>query len=145
MVPEEFVAESLLVSFAGDAQGKRILLARAAVARDIIPDTLRQSGASVDVIDAYRNEMPKDAPEKLRAAIGAGLDAATFTSSSSVTHLAEAARIAGIEFPFAGVAAISIGPITTKTLREQSWPPAAEASPSDIPGLVSAAVRALSK
>jgi uroporphyrinogen-III synthase len=67
----------------------------------------------------------------------------TFTSSSSVTHLAEAARAAGIDFPFAGVPAISIGPITSKTLRELGWEPALEASPSDIPGLISAVAQVL--
>ena len=55
-----------------------------------------------------------------------------------MTHLAEAARLAGIEFPFAGVAAVSIGPITSQTLRDLGWEPAAEASPSDIPGLIAA-------
>lgn len=141
IVPEKFVAESLLVSFAGEADGKKILIARAAVARDVIPDELRKTGASVDVVDAYRNVTPKEAPEKLRAAIAGGLDAATFTSSSSVIHLAEAARAAGIAFPLEGVSAISIGPITTKTLDEHNWSPAEEADPSDIPGLIAAVVK----
>jgi uroporphyrinogen-III synthase len=120
---------------------KRILLARAAIARDVIPDALRAAGASVDVVDAYRNVLPEAAPELLRQALAGGLDAATFTSSSSVTHLAEAARLAGIEFPFTGVPAISIGPITSRTLREAGWPPAAEANPPDISGLVVAVLQ----
>jgi uroporphyrinogen-III synthase len=70
--------------------------------------------------------------------MAAGLDAATFTSSSSATHLAEAAHAAGIAWPFAGVAAISIGPITSQTLRELGWEPSIEANPSDIPGLIAA-------
>ena len=121
------------------------MLARAAIARDVIPDALRQAGAEVDVVDAYRNVMPEDAPEQLRQALAAGIDAATFTSSSSVTHLAEAAQAAGIRFPFAGVPAVSIGPITSQTLRELGWEPAVEASPSDIPGLIDAVVRSLRK
>ena len=72
------------------------------------------------------------------AALARGIDAATFTSSSSVTHLAEAARAAGIKFPFAGVPAVSIGPITSQTLRELGWEPAVEAKVSDIPGLLAA-------
>jgi uroporphyrinogen-III synthase len=75
--------------------------------------------------------------------LGKGIDAATFTSSSSVTHLAAAAREAGIAFPFAGVRAISIGPITSQTLRDLGWEPAAEASVSDIPGLTAAVDRVL--
>jgi uroporphyrinogen-III synthase len=122
----------------GTLAGQRILIARAAIARDVIPDALRAAGAQVDVVDAYRNVMPKAAPTLLRAALEQGIDAATFTSSSSVTHLAEAAKAAGLTFPFAGVAAISIGPITSQTLREHNWEPAAEANPSDIPGLVAA-------
>lgn len=141
-VPESYVAESLvegmLAGLHDRASGQRILLARAAVARDVIPDALRAAGAEVDVVDAYRNVLPEATPELLRRAMAAGLDAATFTSSSSATHLAEAALAAGIAWPFAGVAAISIGPITSQTLRELGWEPAAEAEPSDIPGLIAA-------
>jgi len=79
----------------------------------------------------------------LREALQQGIAAATFTSSSSVTHLADAARRAGITFPFAGVAAVSIGPITSRTLRSLGCEPAAEADPSDILGLLEAVVRAL--
>jgi uroporphyrinogen-III synthase/uroporphyrinogen III methyltransferase/synthase len=127
----------------GSLQGLRFLIARAEIARDVIPDALRAAGATVDVVDAYRNVMPAAAPELLRAALGKGIDAATFTSSSSVTHLAAAAREAGIAFPFAGVRAISIGPITSQTLRDLGWEPAAEASVSDIPGLTAAVDRVL--
>ncbi|MFP5277698.1 MAG: uroporphyrinogen-III synthase [Acidobacteriota bacterium] len=141
-VPENFVAESLAELLAGQVTGKRILFARAEGARDVIPDMLRDAGATVDAVDAYRNVMPETAPELLRKALEQGIDAATFTSSSSVTHLADAARAAGISFPFAGVRAISIGPITSATLRERGWEPAAEATISDIPGLVTAVARA---
>jgi uroporphyrinogen-III synthase len=108
------------------------------MARDVIPDALRAAGATVDVADAYRNGMPAAAPELLRNAVADGIDAATFTSSSSVTHLAEAAQAVGIPWPLAGVPAISIGPITSNSLRALGWEPAIEASPSDIPGLISA-------
>ena len=138
LVPETYVAEALVKSMADQVAGKKILLARAEIARDVIPDALRAAGATVDVVDAYRNVMPEAAPELLRKALAEGIDAATFTSSSSVMHLADAARAAGIAFPFAGVRAVSIGPITSQTLRELGWPPAAEASQSDVPGLVAA-------
>jgi uroporphyrinogen-III synthase/uroporphyrinogen III methyltransferase/synthase len=143
LVPESYVAESLVAALAPQIAGMRALLARAAIARDVIPDALRAAGAVVDVVDAYRNIMPAAAPELLRAALKKGIDAATFTSSSSVTHLADAARAAGVAFPFAGVSAISIGPVTSQTLRDFGWMPAAEADPSDIPGLVAAAGRTL--
>jgi uroporphyrinogen-III synthase len=121
----------------------RILLARAEVARDVIPDALRAAGAEVDLVDVYRNVLPEAAPEQLRQALTSRLDAATFTSSSSVTHLSAAARAAGLAWPFAGVPAISIGPITSETLRELGWEPAIEANPSDIPGLIAAVAQLL--
>lgn len=145
VVPESYVAESLVESLRDKVSGKRILLARAAAARDVIPDALRAVGAQVDVVEAYRNVLPEDAPERLRRALQDGIDAATFTSSSSATHLAEAARLAGIAWPFAGVPAVSIGPITSQTLRELGWKPAIEASPSDIPGLIAAVEQTLSR
>jgi uroporphyrinogen-III synthase/uroporphyrinogen III methyltransferase/synthase len=143
-VPESYVAESLvhgLIKLADQIEqihGQRILLARAAMARDVIPDALREAGAEVTVVDAYRNVLPDAAPQKLLQALEDGIYAVTFTSSSSATHLAEAAHQAGIIWPFAGVPAVSIGPITSHTLRELGWNPTAEANPSDIPGLIAA-------
>ena len=144
-VPDAYVAESLVAGLMGQIPGQRILLARAAVARDVIPDALREAGTEVDVVDAYRNVLPEAAPDQLRLALEQGIDAATFTSSSSATHLAEAARQAGTAWPLAGVPAVSIGPITSRTLRELGWEPAAEANPHDIAGLVAAIGRSLGK
>lgn len=144
LIPESYVAESLIASLQKDeVQGKRILLARAEIARDVIPDALRAAGAAIDVVDAYRNVIPAEAPGQLRRALSAGLDAATFTSSSSVTHLADAARAANLGFPFPGVPAVSIGRVTSATLRAAGWEPAAEADPHDIPGLIDAVARLL--
>jgi uroporphyrinogen-III synthase len=145
LIPESYVAESLVSALASQIAGRKVLLARAAVARDIIPDALSKAGATVDVVDAYRNAMPAAAPEQLRRALAEVIDAATFTSSSSAMHLAEAAKQAGIAFPFAGVPAISIGPITSQTLRELGWPPAAEANPYDIRGLIAAVADLLTR
>lgn len=141
IIPESYVGESLVESLAGRVAGRKILLARAAVARDVIPDALLAVGAVLDVVDAYQNRMPASAPLQLRKALEKAVDAAMFTSSSSVTHLADAARAAGLRFPFAGVAAVSIGPVTSKTLREVGWEPSAEASPSDIANLIKAVVQ----
>ncbi len=143
IVPEAYVAESLISALGDRISGARVLLARASLARDVIPGALRAAGAIVDVVDAYRNVLPEAAPEQLRYALAGGLDAATFTSSSSVTHLAQAANSAGVAFPFAGIPAVSIGPITTQTLRELGWEPAIEADPHDISGLIAATVQVL--
>ena len=142
VVPKTYVAEALVEQITASIAGQRVLLACAEITRDVIPDALRAAGAQVDVVEAYRNVMPEAAPRLLREALENGIDAATFTSSSSVTHLADAARTARIAFPFAGVPAISIGPITSKTLRELGWEPEAEADRHDIPGLIAALQRA---
>ena len=141
LAPKEYVAESLVAEFKDQISGRRVLLARAAIARDVIPDALRAGGAVVDVVDAYQNVLPAAAPQQLRRAYALGIDAATFTSSSSAAHLAEAAQASALPFPLPHVAAISIGPITSQTLRELGWPPVTEADPHDIPGLISAVVR----
>jgi uroporphyrinogen-III synthase len=145
IVPVSYLAESLLDALSaamGDrTASSKMLLARASVARDVIPDVLKAAGHSVDIVDAYRNEIPEAAPEQLRRALEGGIAMATFTSSSSVIHLAEVARAAGVAWPLASVSAVSIGPISSRTLQESGWAPAAEADPSDIPGLVAAVVR----
>lgn len=144
LIPQAYVAESLVAALdKQEIRDKRMLLARAEIARDVIPDALRAAGALVDVVDAYRNVIPAEAPGKLRRALSEGLDAVTFTSSSSVTHLADAARAANLGFPFPGVPAVSIGRVTSATLRAAGWAPAAEADPHDIPGLIDAVARAL--
>jgi uroporphyrinogen-III synthase/uroporphyrinogen III methyltransferase/synthase len=143
LVPERYVAEGLVESLSamGRLTEQRILLARAEIARDVIPDSLRAAGAHVDVVDAYRNTLPANAAELLHAALAQPVAAALFTSSSTVEHLAEAARQAGLPFPLPDVAAISIGPITSQTLCDFGWPPSAEANPHDIPGLLQALAR----
>ena len=143
LVPESYVAESMVEEMVGRVRGQRILLTRAEIARDVIPDAFRAAGAVVDVVDVYRNVMPEAAPEQLRQAVTEGIDAATFTSSSSVMHLAEAVRAAGLSWPLEAVRAISIGPVTSLKLRESGWEPAGEADRSDIPGLIAAVVSVL--
>lgn len=146
LVAETYVAESLVASLEEQQiRGKSVLLARAEVARDVIPDAIRRAGAAIDVVDAYRNVIPTSAPGQLRRALAEGLDAATFTSSSSVTHLADVARTANVGFPFDGVPAISIGRVTSATLRAAGWEPAAEADPHDVPGLIAAVEKLLSR
>lgn len=145
LLPEAYVAESLVAALAVKTRGRRVLLARAEVARDVIPEALRAAGAEIDVVDAYRNGIPADAAVQLRAALAEPLAAATFTSSSSATHLKAVAESAGVMFPLAGVPAISIGPITSATLQDLGWEPAAEAEPHDLVGLVAAVAKYLTR
>lgn len=145
VTPPEYVAESLVEALRDRAQGQRVLLARAAVARDVIPDALRAQGAILDVVDAYRTVIPSASVTALRARFGPGghpPDAATFTSSSTVTNFLALLHEADVSAP-ATMLAISIGPITSETLRDCGLQPAAEADPHDLNGLVAAVLRAL--
>ena len=146
ITPEQYVADSLIVAIGDQTRNQRVLIARAAVARDVIPDALVLTGAQVDVIDAYRTVIPEASIRNIAAAFAPGQpapDAATFTSSSTVTNFFRLLESAGLERP-PGLHAVSIGPITSQTLRDHGWEPGAEANPHDIPGLIKAVVCSLS-
>jgi uroporphyrinogen III methyltransferase/synthase len=135
VMPEEYVAKSLLEALAGeDLRGKRILLPRAAVARDLVPVTLRERGAVVDVVEAYRTIIPADAVARAKEALGHKPDWITFTSSSTVTNLL---AVTGRE-ALAGIKIASIGPVTSATAREAGLTVDVEAEPHTIEGLVEA-------
>jgi uroporphyrinogen III methyltransferase/synthase len=135
LMPEEYVAESLVKAFDGeDLNWRRILLPRAAVARDVIPMELRRRGATVDVVDAYRTVLPEDAAARARESLAAKPDWITFTSSSTVTNFMEAAGREAL----AEIRIASIGPITSEAIRAQDLSVDVEASPHTIPGLVQA-------
>ena len=143
VVPETYNSEGVVAALGSAILAKRVLLARAKVARDVIPDALTTAGALMTVVDAYQTALPDGSQELLVEALNVGVDAATFTSSSTVRNLAEVARESGIAFPFAGVKAISIGPVTSATLKEFGWEPAGEAAASDLPGLIEAVVEGI--
>ena len=145
LIPPKYVAESVVDVLRDRAAGTRVLLARAAVARDVIPEELRRLGAEVDVVEAYRTVVPEESAGLVREVFGSSLlpDAVTFTSSSTVTNFAHLLRVAGLDSMPDGVRALSIGPITSATLREQGWEPTIEADQHDVDGLVQAAVRTL--
>lgn len=133
LMGQEYVAESLLAAFAAhDLAGKRILLPRAAVARDVIPEELARRGALVEVVEAYRTTPPEHVRE-----FPAGVDAVTFTSSSTVQNFVS---LYGAE-SMAGAQAISIGPITSGTARSLGIAVTAEAKPFTVDGLVEAVRR----
>jgi uroporphyrinogen III methyltransferase/synthase len=136
----EYVAEGLLEAFAAhDLTGKRVLLPRAAVARDLVPAELTRRGAQVCVVEAYRTVIPESAAERIREVFASPHrpDCITFTSSSTVQNFVAAA---GKEV-LAKVRAISIGPITSRTARDLGIEIAAEASPYTIDGLLEAVLR----
>ncbi|HET6836198.1 MAG TPA: uroporphyrinogen-III C-methyltransferase [Acidimicrobiales bacterium] len=135
LVPPRFVAESLLDAFPeppGPAGG-RVLLVRAAVARDVLPEGLRAKGWDVDVVEAYRTEQAPLTEEQ--AAAVAAADVVTFTSSSTVTNFL--AAIGARPIP---PAVVAIGPITAATAREHGLAVDVEAEVHTIDGLVDALV-----
>jgi uroporphyrinogen III methyltransferase / synthase len=117
----------------------RVLLARAEVARDVVPDTLRGAGCEVDVVAVYKTRSPPRVfLEALSSLLEAGeIDAVTFTSSSTVEHLCDAleARAAAL---LAKTCVASIGPITTETAQKRGVRVDVTAAEYTISGLAEA-------
>jgi len=132
LVPGRAVAEGLLEEFpAPPESGGRILLARAEVARDVLPDGLLAMGWVVDVVVAYRNVAPDVDPAVLARARAA--DLVTFTAESTVRRYHD---VAGATVP---VVAACIGPISAAAAGELGFT-VIEAEPHSVSGLVEAVV-----
>jgi len=137
LMGKDYVAEGLVEAFAAhDLTGRRILLPRAAVARDLIPQELARRGARVDVVEAYRTVVPEAARSHAREVFGGARKPhlIAFTSSSTVRNFVEAAGTAALE----SVKAVSIGPVTTAAARELGIEVAATARVFTIEGLIEA-------
>jgi uroporphyrinogen III methyltransferase/synthase len=119
-IPEKFVAESILEGFEKMfIKGKRILLARAKKARDILPKGLRKMGAEVDVVAVYRTVRPRGGSKKLKKLLAEGkIDVIAFTSSSTVNHFAKLLKTEDLKKLLKGVAIACIGPVTARTAKE---------------------------
>ena len=157
IVPNEYVAESVVHSLRAKVEGKRVLLVRAKVARDVIPRELRRAGAHVDVVEAYETVVPQNSRRRLQSALANPRNrphVVTFTSSSTVRNFVslldpqprtaknrrEPATRRGVNLD--GVLLASIGPVTSATLCELGLRPDIQAKEFTIPGLVEAIVRA---
>jgi uroporphyrinogen III methyltransferase/synthase len=133
IVPERFVAEQLVEELDRlELSGKPVLIARAAEAREVLPDSLRKRGAQVDVVVLYDTVREQPDPDALERAQYA--DFVTFTSSSTVRNFIEA-----VDGKFPETARIvSIGPVTSEAIREAGLTVDVEAERHDIGGLVEA-------
>jgi uroporphyrinogen III methyltransferase/synthase len=120
VVPEEFRAEAILQKLPAEAmRGQRVLVPRAAEARDVLIRTLREWGAEVDVVEAYRTVAPASDPAPLRAMLLRGdVDAVTFTSSSTVKNFKTIFAGDDLRHLLARSAVACIGPITQATAEE---------------------------
>ena len=111
-VPEEFLSERIVQGL-GDVKGKRILLPRADIASTSLPDMLRNRGASVEEVVAYRTIVPEDlSPDRLLRVLSQGVDVVTFTSPSTVRNLANVAKANDLGAMLSGVKVACIGPVT---------------------------------
>jgi uroporphyrinogen-III synthase len=137
LVPDEYVAESVVKKMKNKVKGKRVLLVRAKVARDVIPVELRKAGAHVDVVEAYETVLPKKSATKLRAVVKSDKrpHVITFTSSSTVRNFVQLLGAVNRK-KFAGIKLASIGPVTSSTLRELKLPVDIEAREFTMGGLI---------
>ena len=122
VIPEEFKAEgvfSALERFVGGTaalEGLNVLIPRASVARDYLPKALEQAGARVDVVPAYRTDLPADLDRgRVAALLSGGSDCIAFTSSSTVKNLARLFDTEDLSGALAGVVIACIGDITATT------------------------------
>ena len=145
VVPSKYVAESVVDSLRGKVAGQRLLLVRAAVARDVIPRELQKMGGTVDVVEAYETLVPESSKKRLQSLMKNSTKrphVVTFTSSSTVRNFVD--LLGGREcLPqicklLDGVRLASIGPITSATLREFGLPVHMEAEEYTIVGLTHA-------
>ena len=137
VTPDRYVAEAVVEALKGETEGKRVLLVRAKVARDVLPIELRKAGAKVDVAEAYETHVPKDAKAKLNRLFSNDTsrpDIVTFTSSSTATNflaLLEKDHWHGLR----EIWLASIGPVTSETLRQAGFKANIEAMEYTMEGL----------
>ena len=144
IVPEKYIAESVIEALRGKIfKGSRVLLVRAKVARDVLPDELRKAGAQVDVIEAYETVVPDGAAERLNKVFanpGTRPHIVTFTSSSTATNFLSLISQEQREH-LHEVCLASIGPVTSATLTNAGFAPTVEAGEYTMGGLVEAIAR----
>ncbi len=142
LVPADFRAEGLVESFRerGLGAGYRVLIARALEAREVLPETLRQMGAEVDVAPVYRVVPAQPEPEALDALLEGRVDVVTFASGGTAKSFVGVLEGAGLDpgTVLGRTAIASVGPVTSDALRALGFDVSVEASESTMPSLVEA-------
>jgi uroporphyrinogen III methyltransferase/synthase len=138
-VPKQYRAEGLLDLLSNhDLRGRAFLIPRAKVARDLVPKVLMERGARVEVVEAYETVTPPYAPGEIGRLLRPRPDAITFTSSSTVSNLSTLLGEGKLREALAGIAVVSIGPVTSDTVRKLGLEVSVEARESTMEGLVRA-------
>jgi len=140
LVPSEYRAESIFEGLKKeDLKGKRLLIPRAKLSRDVLPQELRKTGASVDVVEVYQTIRPAGNAEEVKRLLrNKSISAITFTSSSTVSNFADLVGINEVRDLMAGVAIASIGPITAERARTLGIKTTVMPEEFTIPALVEA-------
>ena len=142
VTPEEYRAEALIEALEGESLvGKRILIPRAKVAREILPEKLREAGAEVVVPPAYESVPSAEGTERLGKLLEDGeIDCVTFTASSTVENFVRAFGEEDVALLLSRARVACIGPITAETARKYGIGVDVEAGEYTIPGLTEAVV-----
>jgi uroporphyrinogen III methyltransferase / synthase len=140
VIPDEFKAEGLVESLKGKVmKGTRVLIPRAKIARDVLPNELRKQGAQVDVVEAYETIIPKASRSFLEQTLQERpLDMVVFTSSATVSNLAEIMAPAQLAQVLEGIRVAAIGPITAHTAERLGLRVSVQPGRYTVPALVQA-------
>jgi len=143
VMPHEYRAEAVVKSLSAlPIAGKRLLIPRAAVARDVLPQALAACGACVDIVEAYRTVLPSDSltPDTRELIAQGAIDVVTFTSSSTVANFVTLMGEADLPQLLRAAVIACIGPITADTARSYGLTPTIISDEYTIPGLTRAIV-----
>ncbi len=140
LIPERFETRALVEAFSkrrSEMKNKKVLLLRADIAPPELEHSLRRLGAKPTRVTAYRTRLPQRAAGDLRKVLDRGVDAVTFTSSSTARHFVKALGKTRLRKLPKRIFLASIGPVTSAEMRSLGLKPAAQADPYTIEGLLS--------
>ncbi len=146
LIPENYRAEGILAALREEEiRGKHFLIARAAAAREVLPQELRRRGAQVDVVECYRTEPGPGGTKGRELLLKGGIDLVTFTSSSTVENFAAMFSRDELERIRGNFRVAAIGPITAERARDLGLTPDLVADEYTVPALTEAIVKALGR
>lgn len=138
-VPPKYVAEEIVAGLLERGiAGKNVLIPRAKVAREVLPEELIKAGAKVRILPVYETRLTQQDPTEILDALAAGkIQAITFTSSSTVENFFDLVPLEALRL-YPGVKLACIGPVTAKTLTRYGFRPHIQPEDYTIPGLAEA-------